>query len=49
MKSGGVDALASYTLMPIDDLDKKAVLMTEIRRTGADAVLVTRMIDKKTV
>jgi len=49
LNSGGIDALASYTLVPINDLDKKAVLMTEIRRTGADAVLVTRMIDKKTV
>ncbi len=49
LKAHGLDAAASYTLVPIEELSKKDLLMTEIRNTGADAALVTRMVDKKTI
>ena len=49
LKSKGIDAIASYTLVPIGELDRNDILMSDIRRTGADAALVTRMVDKKTV
>ena len=49
LKAHGVEAIASYTLVPIDELPEKDLLMAKIRETGADAALVTRMVDKKTV
>jgi len=49
LKAHGVEAIASYTLVPIDKLPEKDLLMAKIRETGADAALVTRMVDKKTV
>lgn len=49
LKARGVDAIASYTLLPIDKLSSKDVLIDKIKATGADAALVTRMVDKKTV
>jgi hypothetical protein len=49
LKSHGVDAAASYALVPIDKISDKNLLLTAIRNTGADAALVTRMVGKKTV
>jgi hypothetical protein len=49
LKAHGVEAIASYTIVPIDELSEKDLLMDRIRETGADAALVTRMVDKKTV
>ncbi len=49
LKSLGVDAVASYTIVPIEELTRKDFLMAEIRRTWADAALVTRLVDRKTV
>ncbi len=49
LKSRGVEAVASYTIVPIGELARKDLLMSEIRKTGADAALVTRLVDKKTV
>ncbi len=49
LKARGLDATASYALVPIDELSAKDFLMTEIRKTGADTALVTRMVDKKTI
>ncbi len=49
LKARGLDATASYTLVPIEELSKKDLLMTEIKNAGADAALVTRMVDKKTI
>ncbi len=49
LKAHGVEAIASYTLVPINELPEKDLLMAKIRETGADAALVTRMVDKKTV
>jgi hypothetical protein len=49
MKAHGVEATASYTLVPIDELPEKELLMAKIRESGADAALVTRMLDKRTV
>ena len=47
LKERGVDAVASYTFLPIGELRKKELLMSKIRENGADAALVTRMVDKK--
>jgi hypothetical protein len=48
LKSHGIEAIPSYTLLPIGELPNKDLLMAKIRETGADAALVTRMVDKKT-
>lgn len=49
LTSRGIDAIASYTLVPIDEVAMKDLIMKAIRSTGADAVLVTRLVGKKTV
>ena len=49
LKAHGVEAVASYTLVPIADLKNQKEVMAKIRETGADAALVTRLVDKKTI
>ncbi len=49
LKAHGVEAVASYTFVPIADLKNQKEVMAKIRETGADAALVTRLVDKKTV
>ena len=48
LKDYGVEAVASYTIIPIDKVQDKDYVMKRIKETGADAVLMTRLIDKKT-
>jgi hypothetical protein len=49
LRARGADVVASYPTVPGTDLPKKQALMAKIRESGADAVLVTRLVDKKTV
>jgi hypothetical protein len=49
LEKKGVDATASHTVVPIDELSNYQSLMQKIRETGADAALVTRLLDRKTV
>ena len=49
LKARGNDAQASYPLIPVDQLPDKEAVASKIRNTGADTVLVSRLVDKKTV
>ncbi len=49
LKVRGTDAMASYTILTFDQLADKETVQSRIRELGADAVLMTRMVDRKTV
>ena len=49
LRAHDIEAVASYTFVPIADLKNQNEVMEKIRETGADAALVTRLVDKKTV
>jgi predicted transcriptional regulator len=49
LQEHGIEAIASYTFVPIVDLTNKDSVNTKIKEIGVDAVLVTRLVDKKTV
>lgn len=49
LKAHGVDAVASYTLVPIDGQPDQEAMTGTLRTLGMDHVLVTRLVDKKTV
>ena len=46
-KARGVDALASYTLIPSEGMLDKATVESKIKNLGVDAVLVTRLVESK--
>ena len=49
LKARGTDAIASYTVLPSDrDIDQEE-LSAKIKELGADGVLITRLVDRKTV
>lgn len=47
LKARGVDALASYTLIPSEGMLDKATVESKIKNLGVDAVLVTRLLESK--
>lgn len=49
LRTRGISAVASYTVVPIDALSGKDIVIKQAREAGADAVLVTRYVGKKTV
>jgi hypothetical protein len=48
LSDSGLDVTASYTIIPVEKVDKMDYVMSQIRESGADTVLVTRLIDIKT-
>ena len=48
LKAHGTEAIASYTVLPDGQADKEAIA-AKVKESGADSVLVTRLVDKKTV
>jgi len=49
LKTQGTAAIASYTVLPADtDIDREA-LVVKVKELGADGVLITRLVDIKTV
>jgi hypothetical protein len=48
-KLHGVDAIASYTSLPDKQQEDQAVIEKVVKQTGADSVLVTRMVSKRSV
>lgn len=48
-KLRGVDAIASYTMLNDRDQDDQAAIEKMVKQYGADSVLVTRMVSKRTV
>ena len=49
LKTHGIEAVASYTIIPIDDQSDKDIVASKLRNLGMDYVLVTRLVDRKTV
>ena len=49
LKARGNDAVSSYTIVPVEQLPDKETVASKIKSTGADTVLVSRLVDKKTV
>jgi len=50
LSAQGVKAVASYTVLPSpEQFQDEAAVKAKVRKLGVDAVLVTRLIDKKTV
>ena len=49
LKARGTDALASYAVLPDKLQDDQAAIAAKVKELGADAVLITRLVSKKTV
>jgi hypothetical protein len=49
LKTHGIEAVASYTMIPVDDQSDKDIVSSRLKNMGTDYVLVTRLVDKKTV
>ena len=49
LKTGGTNAIASYTVMPSDREISKDELLPIIGEQSIDSVLIARLVDKKTV
>ena len=49
LKARGTNAIASYTVLPDDKKGDHAVIAVKVKEQGADAVLITRLVSKKTV
>ena len=49
LRARGTDAVASYTFLPFDQLANKEAVHSRISELGADAVLMTRLVDTKSV
>ena len=45
----GTEAIASYTVLPDRQKDDRAAIAAKVSEQGADTVLITRMVSKKTV
>ena len=49
LKAHGTEAIASYTVLPDRQKDDHAIIAAKVAELGADTVLITRMVSKKTV
>ncbi|HYR05399.1 MAG TPA: hypothetical protein VEP71_01810 [Gallionella sp.] len=49
LKAHGVDAIASYTVLPDKLQDDQAAIGVKVKELGADTILITRMVSKKIV
>ena len=49
LKARGADAVASYAVLPDGQQEDPAAIGAKMKELGADAVLITRLTDKKTV
>lgn len=49
LKAAGADALASYTLLPDVRQDNQAAVARMVEEQGADTVLITRLVSKRSV
>ena len=49
LKSRGVDAVASNQVLPSDKMLDKETIVSKIKGLDIDAVLVTRLVEKKTI
>jgi len=49
LQGRGNDAFQSYTIIPFEQLRDKEVVKSKIRSSGADTVLISRLVDTKTI
>ena len=49
IKVHGTEAIASYTVLPDKLQDDQTTIAAKVKELGADAVLITRLVSKKTV
>ena len=49
LRSHGVEAVPGYTVIPVDDQSDKDLVASRLKNLGTDYVLVTRLVDKRTV
>lgn len=49
LKARGTEAIASYTVLSDKQQDDQAAIATKVKALGADTVLITRLVSKKTV
>ena len=49
LKAGGINAIASYALMPDKKQGDHMVIAAQMKEHGADAVIISRLVEKKTV
>ncbi len=49
LKARKIDAVASYTIVPFAQMKDRNVVAAKIKSIGADAILVTRLVDRKIV
>lgn len=49
LKSRGTEAIASYTVLPDKQQDDQAVIAEKVKESGADTVLISRLVSRKTV
>jgi len=49
IKARGTDAIASYTVLPDLQQNDQAAIAAKVKELGADSVLITRLVNKKTV
>ena len=49
LNAHGTEAIASYTVLPDLQKEDRAVIAAKVAELGADTVLITRMVSKKTV
>jgi hypothetical protein len=47
LKARGVDAAPGYSLLPLDRKLEKEEIESAVKKTGADALFVTRLVDKQ--
>lgn len=48
LNAWGTDAIASYTVLPDSEQNDRAAVTEKVKEQGADAVLITRLVSKKT-
>lgn len=49
LKAHGTEAIASYSVLPDRQQGDQAIIKAKVAQMGADTVLITRMVSKKTV
>lgn len=49
LRARGTDAVASYTILSFEQLADKQTVQSKVGELGADAVLMTRLVDTKSV
>ncbi len=49
LKARGTEAISSYTVLPDKQRDDQEAIAAKVKELGADTILITRLVSKKTV